>query len=1578
MRAALLLIFLSTFLHAELAFAHSGEQGSLVFIENKNQWDARVKFKAEIPGGNLYLEGNCFTYNFLSQDGYFAARGGHGRTKTAGVDVIKAHSLKATFLGANTSPVFSKLNPQEAPYHYFIGNDPSKWASDVQGFEKIRYHNLYPGIDLLAYAQNRNFKYDFIVKPGANINQINVKYEGAEKLSIKNGSLIIKTSFDELVEQKPYSYQIKNGKEIEVSCKFILKGDVLTYAFPDGFDKDLELIIDPVLIFSTYSGSTADNFGFTATFDGRGYLYAASTAFGFGYNATPGAYQINFAGGAANAGTDIAITKYDTTGTFRIYSTYLGGAGDELPHSLVVNNNNELFIYGTTGSGNFPTTLNGFSRLFKGGPNLPLAGLGVNFPQGTDIFVSRLSNTGSQLLASTFLGGTNNDGINSTPGNQLKYNYADEVRGEIDIDNQNNIYIVSCTRSSDFPIMGSGFQPVFGGGNIDGIIVKMDNSLSNIIWSTYLGGSNHDAAYSLAIDAVGDLYVAGGTNSNDFPTAGMPFKNAFQGGRSDGFISHISSNGSLLLNSSFIGSAQYDQVYFVEVDKVGSVYLFGQTENTGSVFIFNVAYSVVGGGQFVCKLSPNLSNLIFSTAFGTGLGKPNISPTAFLVDLCEKIYLAGWGGAVNASSAPNSATTTGMFVTSNALQSTTDGSDFYLMVLEDDASSVFYATFFGGNGTMEHVDGGTSRFDRKGRIYQTACACGGTGTNFPVHPNPGAYSITNNSVNCNSAVFKIDLELPFILADFDTPLPGCAPVSVNFVNRSKQLPGTTYSWDFGDGNVSNLANPNHIYTAAGVYTITLIATNNNSCNLADTMKKQVVMLSNTSFNLPAKILCNQGTVQIGVSPITGSSLTYQWTPSTGLSATNVSNPFATVNNSTQFQLIISNGVCADTIRQWVTIVPKNISTSPDTFMCSPAQITLKAFGNGLYQSYQWSTNINFTNTLNSSPTDSFAVVNITGSQVFYIRAIVNGCVSIDSVKVQLYQESVYSLPTVSICEGSSATIGIPTQTGLSYTWNPPTGLTNPNISNPMSFANASINYTLTVFNGFCTDTVFQSVQVTPLAVLSVNNDTTICKGNIVNLVASTGGLYQNYIWSSTNIFSDTLNSVTTNNQLIVSPNANQWFFIKTTQGPCSVTDSVKITILRDTTFALPIIQICRFDSVVLGAGITVDPNLNYFWQPPTGLSNTNITNPLAAPVTGLTYLLIMDNGVCRDSIFQPIGVTALDLATSNDTLICEKNPVVVAASSFGTSINYAWSLQKSFTNLLNPNPIDSVILYTPNQGHNWLFVRIEEAGCFKYDSVNVQLREVALRPETYNLCWSDSAAIQAISLHPEPLTYNWSSSNGLTIPSNGPLINVAPTQPLTQYFVNAENAFGCKGSATYTVNVSQLKASDVVASIARDTILLGESTELSALPYSGFPIQWLPIDGLSNANAASTMASPSKSTVYFLKVGDGLCSYVDSVSLTVYEIKCMDPYVFLPNAFTPNGDGNNDVLRVRGLFIDEIKLMVFNRWGEKVFETDDQRIGWDGTFRGMEADPGVFVYHLYAKCVDGQTFTKKGNITLIR
>ncbi|HET6992884.1 MAG TPA: hypothetical protein VFJ43_16230, partial [Bacteroidia bacterium] len=246
----------------------------LKFEENKNQFDSRVLFEVDlIKSGKLFLEKNCFTYLFWNQHEieqmHHPDNGGKASDWENGV-TVHFHSFKAEFLGANPDPDVTAINPVSYYKNYFVGNDENKWASGVKLYDEVKYSELYPYIDQRIYSKENNLEYDFMISEGGDPNAIQIKYSGTDKISVKDGDLFIETSQGNITQQNPYAYQVIDGVEKEVKCSFRLDGNVAGFVFPNGYDKSETLIIDPTLIVSTYSGSTADNWGYTATYDGAG------------------------------------------------------------------------------------------------------------------------------------------------------------------------------------------------------------------------------------------------------------------------------------------------------------------------------------------------------------------------------------------------------------------------------------------------------------------------------------------------------------------------------------------------------------------------------------------------------------------------------------------------------------------------------------------------------------------------------------------------------------------------------------------------------------------------------------------------------------------------------------------------------------------------------------------------------------------------------------------------------------------------------------------------------------------------------------------------------------------------------------------------------------------------------------------------------------------------------------------------------------------------------------------------------------------------------------------------------------
>ncbi len=1170
------LIFLCSFITAS---SFAGNEG-IRFTKNEGQWSTPFLYKANLGNGAMFIEKNSFTYNFYNADVFHF----HDHHRTEQSEKLKYHAIKMEFVQANSNVSVASKNSFSDYTNFYYGKDPKNWKSNVLSYQQIHYNNLYNNIDLALYSLGSKLKYDVIVNPGGNVKDVKFLYDGIDNIKIDSeGNLHITTSINEIIEQKPYAYQEIDGIKIEVPCQFVLKNNTISFKLLKSYKKKYPLIIDPTLIFSSFSGSFANNFGMTATYGYDGSLFAGGTAYSTGYPTSLGAYDTIFNGTAGAGITDVVISRYDSTGANLIYSTYLGGTQTETVNSIIANENNELFLFGVTSSIDFPVTPTAYDTSYNGGSYLDFsANTGTLFNNGTDIYIAKFNSNGTALLASTFIGGSGNDGMNHKAiltGNpfvdydSLMNNYSDQFRGEIMLDIYGNCYVNSSTMSSNFPTP-NGFDNTLDG-HQDAVIMRFNNNLTNLDWATYLGGTDADAGYSIKVDTNKIVYVCGGTTSNDFPATPGTITPTFQGGKADGYIAKIDSNCSSILAATFMGTAVYDQSYFIEVDRFGSIYTVGQTQ--GAFPISNATYSNPGSGQFIQRINNNLTTIDYSTLFGNGTVATEFSPSAFLVDRCENVYVSGWGGNILGGSAMTGMPTTSL-ANGGFQPNSGDGFNFYLFVLERDAQSMLYGTYFGGNQSQEHVDGGTSRFDKNGIVYQSVCAGCQNNDDFPT--TTGAWSQVNNSTGCNNGIFKFDFEIvpkaKFSVDNFQ----GCAPLTVTFSNSSSS--SDSYLWDFGGNDTTSLIfNPVKTYTLPGTYNVTLIITDS---------------------------ICN----------------------------------------------------------------------------------------------------------------------------------------------------------TV--------------------------------------------------------DTAFQTITVAPPITVNGGNTLTTC--DTATLFVNTTGNPTFFIWSSNNQFTDTLNPNLTDSSLFVSVTDTTWFYVMTSNGPCSAIDSFLV---------------------------------NY---------------------TGFNI-------------------------TARDTSTCSGDQTTIALTNHS---NY-------------------------------------------------------------------------------PLTYSWSPTSSIVSGANtaSPIVNPATT---TTYTVIATNSFGCITTDTAQIVVSGFNGNNIQVWADKDSLYSGETTQLHVLPNTGFTYQWAPFFNLNNATISDPIASPlppsvTTYTVVLTEISSG-CTFSRTVTIYAFEINCGEPDVFIPNAFTPNQDNENDLLFVRGQNVESMVLKIYNRWGELVFETDKQSIGWDGTYKGQFVDPGVFVFHIDIKCVDGQDYFKKGNVTVIR
>jgi gliding motility-associated-like protein len=1599
-----------------ITLAHDHDHGvrSVQYVANKGQWPDQVLYRSAVQGAMAFLEKDGITWVKYEEAIYERMHDAHMLPLEEQRSMAwKGHAWRMEFVGAGQQ-VEVHAHDRSSTYHnYFLGDDPAKWAGRVPIHGEVHYASVWPGIDIRFRGQEGHMKYDVELAPGSDPGLVAFRYVGADGLSLnKDGSLLLRTSVGPITELAPVAFYGDGARE-EVACRFTLVKGELRFAFPNGYDATRPVVIDPVLIASTLSGATgSSNYGHCATYDDDGNIYSGARNFGPTYPVTLGAFQT-----AQGGGTDISISKYNPDGSQLLYATYLGGSSGENPHSMIVTPNRQLCMLGSTTSANFPTTPGAF--------NSTLA--------GTDITVTRFSEDGTTLIGSTLVGGSGVDGTNNMGGN-----YGETFRGEIYLDNAGNMLVASFTNSADFPITPGAYQPNLGGGQ-DGVVFAVNPSCTNLLWSTYLGGPQGDGAFGLRTGANGDVYVVGSTLSPTFPTTPGAYQTTFQGGNRDGFVVRLSPNGGQLLASTFFGTAAEDRAYFIDTDLNGDVWIYGQT--AGNIPISPPGtYGTAGGtgGVFIAKLLADLSDAPVTTKIGQALNAT--VPVAFLVDVCDNIYISGFNSQ------------TGLPLTADALY--TVGS-FYLAAFDEDMSDILFGTRYGGS----HVDGGTSRFDKNGFVYQGVCS--GTGS---LQTTPWAHSPTQ-FISWDVGVFKIDFQVAGVnAAGASTLNSGCAPIVIDFQNNST---GDTWLWDFGDGSppVEGFE-PSHLYTTAGQYTVTLIAFDSLSCNLADTtylpitigLAQQVIAsfdvqqtncgnneitTQNTSVGVPLSFTwlmgdgtqysdsnvvhsyastgtyevtliaydptwCSQpdtivqtvvvtggddviaafelvqdpdcGTMTVSTTNTTvGPGPTYEWTFGDGGTSTAADITYTYNAPGTYvLQLLASDPAScnlldsASAIIEVPEVVPVVAAFDLDELLdCVDLAVTTSNNSIGSSMAFLWELS-------DGSLYDDADISHVfTGAGTWTVTLTVSdtlGCSPSDSQSIDLFipvPEPVvadFTLSQVADCtqllvESQNQSTG----PGIQYAWDMGDGTTYASTEVSHSYpALGSYDVQLVAFDPTgCSapDTMVVSITVAPP--LEVEAIFTLveepgCDQLLVVTQNNSAGVSPSYTWDMGDGTVLTGTNVTHLYQVVGTYTIT---LVADDPDACNLTDQVTldVTVLpsEPVNAAFTAGQVFDCDDLLLTTGnASTGTNLLFQWDLSDGsqYNSADIEHVFSGAGTYTVTLTVSDALGCSPPSTASMEVTIDPLQPVVADFILEQvgncNLLTVLAIDQSTGDSLAWTWDMGDGTIYTGQP-PSHVYNVP--GSYTVTLTLTDLGCGSDDQASQQVELIAELPvllvgDTV-ICPGGSATLVASGSAGD---YTWStgeSSPTITVEDGGTYTVTVTTDD-------------CQGSASV----------QVIEGLEHD---LGY--ELEACPNEALAVV-VPLEGLSyqwNTGGNGRQEQVIGPGEYVFTVVDLLgCPHTDTVRVVSLDDK---PQLFAPNAFSPDGDGVNDVFRIEGYGEKNMMLTIYNRWGEQLWQTNNMQMGWDGMYRGSFVKNDVYVYVLtYNGVCHAEEQRVIGHVTVLR
>ncbi len=668
------------------------------FVQNVGQFDARVKYAADLFSGRFFLTGKELVYSLSKpSDGKVAQQDKHKRSMKPESNIPgKGLVFREFFIDKKGVKIgFKSVGEQKAEtvISYFKGNDTGKWRSGVASYQSVSLGQVYPGVEVKLKASGKNVEKVFYVSPQSDVTGIRIGVSGVKGLRIaEDGRLIFKNSLGELAMRAPVAWQEIAGQRHDVKVDYRLLGkNFYGFAVSEGYDKGHLLIIDPdldTLMASTFLGGGGWSRANSLALGSDGNVYLTGYAWSDIFPTTPGAYDRS-----ATGGPSVFVSKLNSSLTVLLASTYLDGGVWEYGNSLAIDNSGNVYLTGWTESADFPTTPGAYDNTYNPGIYNGYSG---------DVFISKLNSELTILLASTFLGGS-------------VYDFGKSLA----LDSAGNVYLTGYTNSDDFPTTAGAYDRCFNdaGYAYDIFISKLNSGLTKLLASTYLGGCNADYGQSMVLDDSGNICLAGYTKSLDFPSTAGAYDRSYNGNW-DVFVSKLNGGLTALLASTYLGGSKGERGNSLVLDGSGNVYLTGYTHSPADFPTTIGAYDQVAHGShdvFVSKMNNSLSKLLASTLLG---GSNDDEGDSLTLDSFGNVYLTGWTYSADFP------TTGGAFERSFNGYST----DVIISKLSDDLTKLLASTFLGGN----YYDYGRSlALDSAGSVYLTGET---RSQDFPVTP----------------------------------------------------------------------------------------------------------------------------------------------------------------------------------------------------------------------------------------------------------------------------------------------------------------------------------------------------------------------------------------------------------------------------------------------------------------------------------------------------------------------------------------------------------------------------------------------------------------------------------------------------------------------------------------------------------------------------------------------------------------------------------------------------------------------------------------------------------------------------